>query len=114
MLASREHVQQMFQDPGIEVPIFTSRFSRSAGWGVHSGADRRLRQRRFSKPRRSSSVLGPRMLTGGALENCAIGSLGIMPHISATIIVQLRRRCMALASGARRGRRTKLIQPGGI
>ncbi|MSR66363.1 MAG: preprotein translocase subunit SecY [Pedosphaera sp.] len=29
------------------------------------------------------------MFTGGALESCAIGSLGIMPYISATIILQL-------------------------
>jgi len=29
------------------------------------------------------------MFTGGALERCAIGALGIMPYISATIIIQL-------------------------
>ncbi len=29
------------------------------------------------------------LFTGGALEQCAIGSLGIMPYISATIILQL-------------------------
>src|SRR6184192_1603935 len=29
------------------------------------------------------------LFTGGALERCAIGSLGIMPYISATIIIQL-------------------------
>ena len=29
------------------------------------------------------------MFTGGALEQCAIGALGIMPYISATIIIQL-------------------------
>ena len=29
------------------------------------------------------------MFTGGALEHCAVGSLGIMPYISATIIIQL-------------------------
>src|ERR1041385_3742714 len=29
------------------------------------------------------------MFTGGALEKCAIGALGIMPYISATIIIQL-------------------------
>jgi len=29
------------------------------------------------------------MFTGGALERCAVGSLGIMPYISATIILQL-------------------------
>jgi preprotein translocase subunit SecY len=29
------------------------------------------------------------MFTGGALERCAVGTLGIMPYISATIILQL-------------------------
>lgn len=29
------------------------------------------------------------MFTGGAVENCAIGALGIMPYISATIVLQL-------------------------
>jgi preprotein translocase subunit SecY len=29
------------------------------------------------------------MFTGGALEKCAVGALGIMPYISATIIIQL-------------------------
>src|ERR1051325_3337470 len=29
------------------------------------------------------------LFTGGALQNCAIGALGIMPYITATIIVQL-------------------------
>src|SRR6266480_1763821 len=37
-----------------------------------------------------SSVLGMYSLfTGGALEHCAVGALGIMPYISATIIIQL-------------------------
>src|ERR1700757_1225188 len=29
------------------------------------------------------------LFTGGAGENCAVGSLGIMPYISATIVMQL-------------------------
>jgi len=29
------------------------------------------------------------MFTGGALEECAVGALGIMPYISATIFIQL-------------------------
>src|SRR3974377_1832437 len=37
-----------------------------------------------------ASVLGMYSLfTGGALEHCAVGALGIMPYISATIIIQL-------------------------
>src|SRR5579872_384576 len=41
-------------------------------------------------PSSGSSVLGMYSLfTGGALENCAVGALGIMPYISATIVMQL-------------------------
>ncbi len=29
------------------------------------------------------------LFTGGAMEHCAVGALGIMPYISATIIIQL-------------------------
>src|SRR5580700_5051527 len=29
------------------------------------------------------------LFTGGALENCAVGALGIMPYICATIVMQL-------------------------
>jgi len=37
-----------------------------------------------------NSLLGMySMFTGGGFENCAIGALGIMPYISATIIIQL-------------------------
>src|SRR5437867_8092329 len=37
-----------------------------------------------------AGVLGMYSLfTGGALEHCAVGALGIMPYISATIIIQL-------------------------
>src|SRR4030095_12559691 len=38
----------------------------------------------------AGSLLGMYSLfTGGALERCALGALGIMPYISATIIIQL-------------------------
>jgi preprotein translocase subunit SecY len=37
-----------------------------------------------------NSLLGMySMFTGGGFENCAVGALGIMPYISATIIIQL-------------------------
>jgi preprotein translocase subunit SecY len=64
---------------------------------------------------RGSSVLGLySMFTGGALQRCAIGSLGIMPYISATIIVQLLTAVYAPWSKIAReeGGRTKLIQYG--
>ena len=54
------------------------------------------------------------LFTGGALENCAIGSLGIMPYISATIIIQLLTAVIpSLAKLAREeGGRVKIIQYG--
>ncbi len=43
-----------------------------------------------SLPSNGAGVLGMYSLfTGGALENCAVGALGIMPYISATIVMQL-------------------------
>ena len=54
------------------------------------------------------------MFTGGALRNCAIGSLGIMPYISATIILQLMTAVLpGLSKLAREeGGRSKIIQYG--
>jgi preprotein translocase subunit SecY len=52
--------------------------------------------------------------TGGAWEHCAIGSLGIMPYISATIIIQLLTAVIPQLSKLAReeGGRTKIIQYG--
>src|ERR1700682_3627784 len=61
------------------------------------------------------TVLGMYSLfTGGALENCAIGALGIMPYISATIIIQLLTAVIPTLSKLAReeGGRTKIIQYG--
>src|SRR5260221_9521958 len=54
------------------------------------------------------------LFTGGALEHCAIGALGIMPYISATIIIQLLGAVIPSLSKLAReeGSRTKLIQYG--
>jgi len=54
------------------------------------------------------------LFTGGALENCAVGALGIMPYISATIIIQLMTAVVPHLSKLAReeGGRTKLIQYG--
>lgn len=63
----------------------------------------------------SGGVLGLySMFTGGALENCAIGALGIMPYISATIILQLLTAVVPKLSKLAReeGGRSKLIQFG--
>jgi len=62
-----------------------------------------------------NSVLGLySMFTGGALEHCAVGALGIMPYISATIINQLLTAVWPHLSKLAReeGGRTKLIQYG--
>jgi len=51
------------------------------------------------------------MFTGGALEQCAVGALGIMPYISATIFIQLLTAVVApLGKLAREeGGRAKLV-----
>jgi preprotein translocase subunit SecY len=56
------------------------------------------------------------MFTGGGFEKCAVGALGIMPYISATIILQLLQAVMpGLSKLAREeGGRTKLIQYGRV
>jgi len=54
------------------------------------------------------------LFTGGALEKCSVGSLGIMPYISATIIIQLLSAVLpGLAKLAREeGGRAKIIAYG--
>jgi preprotein translocase subunit SecY len=54
------------------------------------------------------------MFTGGALEHCAVGALGIMPYISATIIIQLLTAVVPTLSKLAReeGGRAKMIQYG--
>src|SRR5437899_12839590 len=54
------------------------------------------------------------LFTGGALEHCAVGALGIMPYISATIIIQLLTAVIPQWSKLAReeGGRTKIIQYG--
>jgi len=63
----------------------------------------------------SGGLLGMYSLfTGGALEQCAVGALGIMPYISATIILQLMTAVVPQLSKLAReeGGRTKIIQYG--
>ncbi len=69
----------------------------------------------FSETRGAGGMLGMySMFTGGALERCAVGSLGIMPYISATIIIQLLTAVVPQLSKLAReeGGRTKIIQYG--
>lgn len=69
----------------------------------------------LAKKQEGAGLLGMySMFTGGALERCGIGSLGIMPYISATIIIQLMSAVVpALSKLAREeGGRVKIIQYG--
>jgi preprotein translocase subunit SecY len=69
----------------------------------------------FAKNAGAGGVLGMySMFTGGALEHCAVGALGIMPYISATIIIQLLTAVVPTLSKLAReeGGRTKIIQYG--
>jgi preprotein translocase subunit SecY len=52
------------------------------------------------------------MFTGGAMENCALGALGIMPYISSTIVMQLLTAVVpSLSKMAREeGGRVKIIK----
>jgi preprotein translocase subunit SecY len=81
--------------PGLDGALLTQYFK------THSGDD--------------GGMLGMYSLfTGGALEHCAAGALGIMPYISATIIIQLLTAVVPILSKLAReeGGRTKIIQYG--
>ncbi len=81
--------------PGLDGVALTAFFERSAGG--------------------SGGVLGMYSLfTGGALEHCAVGALGIMPYISATIIIQLLTAVVPQLSKLAReeGGRAKIVQYG--
>jgi preprotein translocase subunit SecY len=69
----------------------------------------------LSRSKQGGGLLGMySMFTGGALEHCAVGALGIMPYISATIIIQLLTAVIPRLSKLAReeGGRTKIIQYG--
>jgi len=69
----------------------------------------------FAQQSGSGGLLGMyNTFAGGAFEHCAIGSLGIMPYISATIIIQLLTAVWPRLSKLAReeGGRTKIIQYG--
>ena len=69
----------------------------------------------FSRQQGNGGLLGMyNTFAGGAFEHCAIGSLGIMPYISATIIIQLLTAVVPRLSKLVReeGGRTKIVQYG--
>jgi preprotein translocase subunit SecY len=89
-------LEAVIRIPGLDGTALSNFFASKAGAG-------------------SNSVLGLYSLfTGGALEHCAIGALGIMPYISATIIIQLLTAVIPTLSKLVReeGGRTKIIQYG--
>ncbi len=65
----------------------------------------------------ANSLMGMYSLfTGGGFERCAVGSLGIMPYISATIIIQLLTAVVPFLSKLAReeGGRSKIVQYGRV
>src|SRR5581483_10173022 len=81
------------------------------------GVDGHALQKYFdeSAAKGGNSLLGMYSLfTGGAMEHCAVGSLGIMPYISATIIIQLLTAVIPTLSKLAReeGGRPKMVQYG--
>ncbi len=83
--------------------------------GLDGGALREFFDSLAAKNEMDNSLLGMYSLfTGGALQNCAIGALGIMPYITATIIIQLLTAVVPTLSKLAReeGGRAKVIQYG--
>ncbi|HEV2392907.1 MAG TPA: preprotein translocase subunit SecY [Verrucomicrobiae bacterium] len=89
---------------------------RLEAWITIPGLDGGKLAQFFSKHQQTgASVLGMYSLfTGGAMEHCAVGALGIMPYISATIIIQLLTAVVPQWSKMSReeGGRTKIVQYG--
>jgi preprotein translocase subunit SecY len=72
-------------------------------------------QKYFDSHSQGGGMLGMyNTFAGGAMERCAVGALGIMPYISATIIIQLLTAVWPKLSKLAReeGGRTKIIQYG--
>ena len=91
-------VISMLPVPGLDGAALSAYFDQMARQGDSSGG-----------------LLGMySMFTGGALERCAVGALGIMPYISATIIIQLLTAVVPRLSKLVReeGGRTKIVQYG--
>src|SRR5437667_3794154 len=102
--------------------IFTVRLlgiCRLMAWITIPGLDGGALMRYFeahSKEIGGSLLYMYSLFTGGAMQHCAVGSLGIMPYITATIIVQLLTAVVPQLSKLAReeGGRAKLIQYGRV
>jgi preprotein translocase subunit SecY len=90
---------------------------RLLAWIPVPGLDASLINQFFADTshRMDEGILGMySMFTGGALQRCAVGALGIMPYITATIIMQLLSAVIPQLSKIVReeGGRAKIIQYG--
>src|SRR6266498_4251835 len=90
---------------------------RLMAWITIPGLDGAALMRHFETHAKDlgGSFLGMYSLfTGGALQHCGVGSLGIMPYITATIIIQLLSAVVPQLSKLAReeGGRAKLVQYG--
>ena len=81
---------------------------------VIPGIDGHALAKFFSENGQGGLLVMYNTFAGGALGNCAVGALGIMPYISATIIIQLLTAVMPRLSKLAReeGGRTKIVQYG--
>ena len=88
---------------------------RLTAWIRIPGLNGTALQTYFSSHSQGGGMLGMyNTFAGGAMERCAIGALGIMPYISATIIIQLLTAVWPKLSKLAReeGGRAKIIQYG--
>ena len=88
---------------------------RFTSWIRIPGLDGIALQNYFSTHSQGGGMMGMyNTFAGGAMERCAVGALGIMPYISATIIIQLLTAVWPKLSKLAReeGGRPKIIQYG--
>jgi len=87
---------------------------RLTAYIVIPGIDGQALAKFFSENSQGGLLVMYNTFAGGATGNCAIGALGIMPYISATIIIQLLSAVVPRLSKLVReeGGRTKIVQYG--
>ncbi len=87
---------------------------RLTAYIVIPGIDGQALAKFFSENSQGGLLVMYNTFAGGATGNCAIGALGIMPYISATIIIQLLTAVVPRLSKLVReeGGRTKIVQYG--
>jgi hypothetical protein len=121
-----QHFKQLLQDTGAEVADFlhhdrAGNLPAGLAGAVPGTGQRPLEGKYFDsgggQERGGNGLLGMySMFTGGGFENAPWARLGIMPYISATIILQLLQAVIPSLSKLAReeGGRTKLIQYGRV